>query len=126
MEALVALAIVAGVLGALGALVASTTRATRSLDARLAVVEIARALEADLPGRDRLLIGTTAGQSDGYRWRIDIRPVAGAPRRDASRDDDRRGPPPDWSPLDISIQVVAPTGLRFQLDTVRLQRRPSR
>lgn len=126
-EALVALAVVAVVLAALGSLVAATVRNAHGLDIRLALVETARALEAELPDRALLDVGTLTGDRSGFLWRVDVLPFPDVPPAAASPfEADRRPPPPPWIPLSVMIRVQAPSGQALQLDTIRLRPRPAR
>lgn len=124
-EALVALAIVAAGLAAIGSLIATTIRNVRGIDAQLALIETARAIEAGLPERSRLEIGTTAGELAGYRWRVDVLPGSDAATELSrqSMSGDRNPEPSPWTPLDVVIRVQAPTGQLLQLNTVRLRPR---
>jgi general secretion pathway protein I len=115
-EVVVALALVAVALTAIASLIATTIRATRSLDQHLSLAETARAIEAALPGRDDLKVGTSAGEMAGHRWRIDVQPFT-------ARFVDPRLPSP-WLPQTVVITVQAPGGPLLQMTTVRLQKRP--
>ncbi|MEA2938198.1 MAG: ral secretion pathway protein [Alphaproteobacteria bacterium] len=114
-EVLVALAVIAVVLTAIGSLVAASARGTRSIDAHLALVETARAIETGLPSREDLKIGSFSGELAGHRWRVDVQPFA-------ANVDSRT--PSQWIPLTVVIRVQSPAGSVLQLDTVRLRRRP--
>jgi general secretion pathway protein I len=114
-EVLVALAVVAVSLAAIGSLMAATVRGTRSIDQHLALVETARAVEAGLPDRGDLAVGSLTGDMGGYRWRVDVVPfVAGFV--------DARVPSP-WVPQTVVITVQSPAGPVLRVDTVRLRRR---
>jgi general secretion pathway protein I len=112
-EALVALAVVAVSLSAIGALIATTVRGTRSIEQHAALVEVARAVEAGLPGRDQLVAGELSGELAGHRWRVDVMPFPdqGAGLGASS-----------WRPQSIVITVRAPSGAVLRIDTVRLRR----
>jgi general secretion pathway protein I len=114
-EVLVALAVIAVVLTAIGSLVAASARGTRSIDAHLALVETARAIETGLPSREDLKTGSFSGELAGHRWRVDVQPFA-------ANVDSRT--PSQWIPLTVVIRVQSPAGSVLQLDTVRLRRRP--
>jgi len=58
-EVLVALSVVTVALGAIGSLIAVTVRGARSMPARLALVETARAVVTGLPDRDALAPATS-------------------------------------------------------------------
>ena len=114
-EVLVALAVVAVSLAAIGSLMAATVRGTRSVDQHLALVETARAVEAGLPERGDLAVGSLTGDMGGYRWRVDVVPfIAGFV--------DARLPSP-WVPQTVVITVQSPAGPILRVDTVRLRRR---
>jgi general secretion pathway protein I len=114
-EVLVALAIVATSLAAIGSVIATTARATRTLEQRVALVQTARAVEAGLPRRGQLALGSIDGEIAGHRWRIDVSPfVAGGLVEDSP-----------WVPQSIVIRVRSPSGALLQLNTVRLARRPN-
>src|SRR5258708_21911780 len=73
-EVLVALAVIAVVLTAIGSLIAGSVRGARALDQHLTLIETARAVEAGLPDRADLKLGTLAGEVSGQRWRVRVRP----------------------------------------------------
>jgi general secretion pathway protein I len=114
-EVLVALAVVAVSLAAIGSLMAATVRGTRSIDQHLALVETARAVEAGLPDRGDLAVGSLSGDMGGYRWRVDVAPYI------ASFVDARL--PSPWVPQTVVITVQSPAGPVLRVDTVRLRRR---
>jgi general secretion pathway protein I len=114
-EVVVALALIAVALTAIGSLIATTIRGTRSLDEHLSLAETTRAIEAALPSRDQLAVGSTSGEMAGHRWRIDVLPFR------ASFVDPRL--PTPWMPQTVVITVRAPDGPTLQINTVRLQRR---
>jgi len=113
-EVLVALAVVAASLAAIGALMAVSMQNVRAIDRRLEFRETLRAIMTSLPDQRDLAAGSTTGSTAGYRWRIDIAPLASevidAPTR--------------WEPDRIVITVESPSGQRMRIDTIRLQRRP--
>ena len=115
-EVVVTLAVIAAILLSVGSLVSVTVRGTHALDDHLVLVETARAIEAGLPDRNRLAIGTLSGESAGQLWRVDVQPFPGAL--------DAQSLTP-WVPLTASITVQTPDGTRFSVTTVRLARRPS-
>lgn len=114
-EVVVTLAVIAAILLSVGSLVSVTVRGTRALDDHLVLVETARAIEAGLPDRDRLTVGTLSGERDGQIWRVDVQPFPGL------LDAQVRSP---WVPLTASITVQTPRGTSFSIATVRLGRRP--
>jgi general secretion pathway protein I len=113
-EVLVALTVVAISLVAIGSLMAATVRGTRSIDQHLGLVETARAIEAGLPDRGDLAIGSLTGDMRGYRWRVDVSPFI------ANFVDPRQATP--WVPQSVVITVRSPTGPILRVDTVRLRR----
>lgn len=115
-EVVVTLAVIAAILLSVGSLVGAAVRGTRALDDHLVLVETARAIEAGLPDRDTLAVGTLSGESDGQRWRVDVRPYPG--RLDAQT-------PTPWMPLIAAITVQTPSGTSLTVTTVRLGRKPA-
>jgi general secretion pathway protein I len=112
-EVLVALSVVAVALGAIGSLIAVTVRGARSLPARIALVETARAIMTGLPDRDALTIGTFSGELAGHRWRVDVLPFG----------DLNMQQPSVWTPQTVIVRVQSPAGRIVQLNTVRIRRR---
>ncbi len=115
-EVVVTLAVIAAILLSVGSLVRVAVRGTHALDDHLVLVETARAIEAGLPGRDALTVGTSSGERDGQRWRVDVQPFAG------ELDAQAKSP---WVPLTASITVQTPGGTSLKVTTVRLGRRPA-
>lgn len=111
-EVLVALAVVAASLAAIGSLVAATVRGSRMIEQHTELVETARAIEAGLPGRDRLAVDEPAGEVAGHRWRVEVSPYSAAPAAGRAA----------WLPHSVVITVRASTGARLRIDTVRLLR----
>ena len=111
-EVLVALAVVAVALTAIGSLIAASVRGTRGLEQHLALVATARAIEAGLPGRTELKVGSFTGEVGGHRWRVDVAPFA------AFTADVRQ--PTAWIPRAVVIRVQSPGGSFLQVNTVRL------
>jgi general secretion pathway protein I len=115
-EVLVSLALVASSLAAIGALVATTMRGVDAIERHVALVETARnvaaiGLHAHVP------MGATSGQMSGHRWRIDASPWTGggvAANRDSP-----------WIPQYIRVRVQSPSGAVFNIETVRLLKRPN-
>jgi len=116
-EALIALAIVAVSLTAIGSLMAMTVRGTRSIDQHLALVETARAIEAGLPDRGDLTVGSLTGAVGAYRWRVDVLPFQ------ASFVDPQL--PTPWVPQAVVITVQSSAGPILRINSVRLHRRAS-
>jgi len=115
-EVLVALVIVTVSLAALGSLMASNRRVAASLDTHLSLVETARGIETALPDRSALG-GNMAGESGDYRWGVFVRPFV-------SNLVDPNIPTP-WIPQAVVIRVQSPQGVSLQVNTVRLQPRPT-
>jgi general secretion pathway protein I len=126
-EVLVALAVLAVVLGAIGSVVGTTVKSIRSVDRRLPLLETAQSLVASLPDRNALKPGTETGGSGGYRWRIDVVPLAApAPRTalpalNTATTTSAADTQPKWTPLAITVRVEGSDGgPPVRLDTVRL------
>jgi general secretion pathway protein I len=115
-EVLVALVIVSVSLAALGSLMASNRRVAASLETHLSLVETARGIETALPDRSAL-VGNMAGESGDYRWGVFVRPFV-------SNLVDPNIPTP-WIPQTVVIRVQSPQGVSLQVNTVRLQPRPT-
>jgi general secretion pathway protein I len=113
-EVLIALAIVAIALTAIGSLMAAAARGTRSIDEHLTLVETARAIEAALPDRKDLSIGSLAGQRGGYRWRVDVLPFRAGFVESAA--------PSAWAPRAVIITVQSPDGPVLRVNSIRLAR----
>jgi general secretion pathway protein I len=112
----VTLAVIAAILLSVGSLVRVAVRGTHALDDHLVLVETARAIEAGLPDRDALTVGTSSGERDGQHWRLDVQPFSGG------LDAQTKSP---WVPLTASITVQTPDGTSLKITTVRLGRRPA-
>jgi general secretion pathway protein I len=106
-EALVALAIVAVALASIGGLVAIVSKGTRSVSQRAALAAAAESLLTELPARSALVPGRQSGEKDGNRWSVDITQVVNRPSG-------------DWTPLQVVLDLRAPTGLTMRFTTVRL------
>jgi general secretion pathway protein I len=115
-EVVVTLAVIAAILLSIGSLVSVAVRGTHALDDHLVLVETARAIEAGLPDRNSLTVGTLSGERDGQLWRVDVQPFPG------QLDAQARTP---WVPLTASITVQTPDGTSLTVTTVRLGRRPA-
>jgi general secretion pathway protein I len=112
-EVLVALSVVAVALGAIGSLIAVTVRGARSMPARLALVETARAVVTGLPDRDALAPGNFSGELAGHRWRVDVLPFGGNLIDAQSL----------WAPQTVVVRVQSPSGRIVEIDTVRIRRK---
>ncbi len=117
LEVLVALAVLTVLLTSIGTLVAANMRGTRALDQHLALIATARAIEAGLPSASQAVDSPLTGDMNGQVWRVDYRPFTGGnvAVRHAS----------PWVPQTVTITVASPSGAKFRLETVRLQRRPT-
>ncbi len=111
-EVLVALAVISVTLPAIGTVIAATTRGARSTEDRLVLAGIAESLLTGLSDRRELRAGSSAGETGGHRWRIDISELP-RPQADATA-------PQLWAPLAIAIRVETRGGYRVQVNTVRL------
>jgi general secretion pathway protein I len=112
-ELLIALAVAAVLLSAIGSVIATTSRVARSLDGKLALVQTARSISTSLPARQQLGLGTSSGQLEAHRWRMEVRPFT------ASFIDPRR--PAPWTPQNVLITVQSPSGQIAEFHTVRLR-----
>jgi general secretion pathway protein I len=117
-EVLIALAIVAVSVVAIGSLMATNVRGVRSLEQHVALTQTARTvMTAGLPPRAELRPGTVSGQTDNYRWTIDVMPLGGAwtvPNADIP-----------WIPELVRVRVKSPSGALSDIRTVRLMQKPS-
>lgn len=116
-EVLVSLAVVAICLAAIGSLVATTLRGVSAVERHLALAETARAVVATVAPPAHVLMGVTSGEMSGYPWRVVVSPWTGG----------GVAPTPDspWIPQWVRIRVLSPSGAAFDIQTVRLQKRPS-
>ncbi len=112
---MVALGVIAASLTAIGALVAVAARGTATMEQRLAFRETLRNMMNSLPDRRDLSAGSTTGETEGYRWRVDIAPFATGPV-------DPKTPAP-WLPQAVVIRAQSPSGQQIQIDTIRLRKR---
>ena len=115
-EVLIALAVIAVCLAAIGAVVGVTSRGVRTLEQRVALVEVARGIAAGLPPHSARAIVPGSGEILGHRWRIDLMPWVGSGIVEQ--------PNSPWIPQTVTIRVQSPSGAMLALQTVRLQRRP--
>ena len=117
LEVLIALAVLAVTLSAIGSLFAANMQGTRRLEQHVALISIARAVEAGLPGPEHAVRGPLTGEMQGHPWRVDYRPFSGGLRpQQTSR----------WTPEQVTITVAGVDGSIFRLDTVRLVARAQR
>lgn len=113
-EALVALAVAAVSLAATGLLMAGNIRGSTRIEQHLGLVESLRAVETGLPDRASLSTGVLSGEMQGQAWSVDIAPFQGDfvnPRVAQI-----------WTPQEIVIKVLSPSGAALRLETIRLGR----
>ncbi|MEP9356808.1 prepilin-type N-terminal cleavage/methylation domain-containing protein [Xanthobacter sp. KR7-65] len=110
LEVLVALAVTAASLGAIVQVFGANARAARTLEQHVALLQTARAVEAGIPQRRDLALGTLDGEVAGHRWRMDVRPLDAGELPAGAR----------WVPRSVSIRVRGPSGAQITLETVRL------
>jgi general secretion pathway protein I len=115
-EVLIALAVIAVCLSAIGAAVGVTSRGVRTLEQRVALVEVARSVAASLPPHSAHAIVPGTGEILGHRWQVDLGPWVGG--------DVVEQPDSQWIPQAVTIRVRSPSGAVLALQTVRLQRKP--
>jgi general secretion pathway protein I len=117
-EVLIALALVAVSVVAIGSLMATNARGVRSLEQHVALMQTARTvMTAAIPQRAELRPGALSGQTDDYRWTIDVTPLGGGwtvPDADIP-----------WVPELVRVRVRSPSGAVSDIRTVRLMQRPS-
>lgn len=109
-EVLVALAVAAACLGAITQVSGGSARTVRTLEQRIALLQVARAVETGIPPRRDLALGRTDGEVAGHPWRMDVRPLDVGEVPAGSL----------WVPRDVQIRVRAPSGALVTVETVRL------
>jgi general secretion pathway protein I len=114
-EVLIALAVIAICLAAIGTVVGVTSRGVRSLEQRVALVEVARSVAASLPPHSDRSVVPAAGEILSHRWQIDVAPWAGGDVVEQVNS--------PWGPQTVTIHVQSPSGAVLTLQTVRLQRK---
>ena len=115
-EVLVALALVAVVIVAIGSLTAASVRGVRAFERHAMLIQETRtAMAAAIPPRNKLQVGRSSGQSEGYRWTVDVTPLGG----DWAVPDSRTA----WEPELVRIRVSSPSGATSDIRTVRLMKR---
>lgn len=118
LEVLVALALVAVSLVAIGSLMATNARGVRALEQHVALTQAVRTvMTTAIPPRAGLTPGTSSGQTDNYRWTIDVSPLG-----DGWTVPGANIP---WVPELVRVRVRSPTGAVSDIRTVRLMPRPS-
>ena len=117
-EVLIALALVAVSLVAIGSLMATNARGVRSLEQHVALMQTARTvMTTGIPPRADLSPGTLSGQTENYRWTVDVSPLGGGwtvPDADVP-----------WVPELVRVRVKSLNGAVSDIRTVRLMPRPS-
>jgi general secretion pathway protein I len=115
-EVLVALALVTVVIVAIGSLMSTSVRGVRAFERHVALMQETRtAMAAAIPPRSELQPGLSSGQSDGYRWTVDVTPLGGdwaVPNSSSA-----------WVPELVRIRVRSPSGATSDIRTVRLMKR---
>jgi len=117
-EVLIALAIVAVGIVAIGSVMATNVRGVRSLEQHVALMQATRTvMAAGIPARAKLGPGALSGQTNDYRWTIEVGPL----------DSDWAVPGADvaWVPELVRIRVRSPSGATSDIRTVRLIHRPA-
>jgi general secretion pathway protein I len=117
-EVLIALAIVAVGIVAIGSVMATNVRGVRSLEQHVALMQATRTvMAAGIPARAKLGPGALSGQTDNYRWTIEVGPLGSdwaVPGADVA-----------WVPELVRIRVRSPSGATSDIRTVRLIHRPA-
>ena len=117
-EVLIALAIVAIGIVAIGSVMATNVRGVRSLEQHVALMQATRTvMAAGIPARAKLGPGALSGQTDNYRWTIEVGPLGSdwaVPGADVA-----------WVPELVRIRVRSPSGATSDIRTVRLIHRPA-
>jgi general secretion pathway protein I len=116
-EVLIALAVVAVGIVAVGSVMSTNVRGVRSLERHVAMMQAARsAMNTGIPPRAELGPGVLSGQFNDHQWQIAIGELGGGwvvANADVA-----------WIPQLVKIHVQSPSGGAFDLQTVRLMRRP--
>jgi general secretion pathway protein I len=112
-EVLIALVVVAISIAAIGSLMSTNVRGVRKLEQHVTLMQAVRSvMAADLPPREQIAFGSSSGQTNGHRWRIDIGPM--------SEQAKASGDKPAWIPALVRVQVRSPSGAVMDVRTVRL------
>jgi general secretion pathway protein I len=116
-EVLVALTVVAVCIVGIGSVMSTNLRGVRSLEQHVALVQTARnAMATGIPPRAELAPGELSGESNGYRWQINIGSLG---EGSAAADADAA-----WIPQLVKIHVHSLSGGALDLQTIRLMHRP--
>ena len=117
-EVLIALAVIAFCIVSIGSVMSTNARGVRSLEQHVALMQTARTvMTTGIPPRADLNPGTSSGQTENYRWTVDVSPLGGGwtvPDADIP-----------WVPELVRVRVKSPTGAISDIRTVRLMPRPS-
>jgi general secretion pathway protein I len=112
-EVLIALAIVAVGIVAIGSVMATNVRGVRSLEQHVALMQATRTvMAAGIPARAKLGPGALSGQTDDYRWTIEVGPLGSdwaVPGADVA-----------WVPELVRIRIRSASGATSDIRTVRL------
>jgi prepilin-type N-terminal cleavage/methylation domain-containing protein len=111
LEVVITLGVMSILLAAISALFRTTIYGERALDQNLAMVQLARRLEAGLSFGPASV--AAQGEESGFRWRIDAVPFFA--------DNQDKLP----TPLKYKIEVRGPRGETFSVETIRLRREGS-
>jgi general secretion pathway protein I len=114
-EVLAALAVLAAGLVSIGSLVAVAAKGTRATEEHLVITETSRAIMTGLLGQRDVQANSMAGETAGFRWRLDVVPYIGEPV-DPAQHQSR------WQPFAMVVTVRSPGGRTIQINTVRLRR----
>src|ERR1700761_6886514 len=98
---------------------ATNARGVRSLESHVALTQAARTvMTAGIPQRAELAPGTSSGNSNGYRWTVEVSPLGGGwnvPDSDVA-----------WTPELVRMRVTSASGAVSDIRTVRLMPRPAK
>jgi prepilin-type N-terminal cleavage/methylation domain-containing protein len=113
-EVLVALSILAIALAPIGELIATSVHGARSIADHLSRLEIARAIMAALPSREKLVDGTLSGEIADNHWRVDVLPfpMSGTDSQPSAR----------WVAQTVIVTTRSSNGGLIKITTIRLQR----
>jgi hypothetical protein len=81
----------------------------------LLATEASRAILTGLMSRRDLEANSMAGETSGFRWRLDVAPYTGSP---VNRAPSQSG----WQPLAMVLTVRSSGGRTIRINTVRLRR----
>jgi general secretion pathway protein I len=97
---------------------AGNVRGVRAFEQHVALMQATRtAMATAIPPRGQLQQGTSSGQTDGYRWTVDVSPLGGdwtVSNSDVA-----------WVPELVRVRVRSSGGAISDIRTVRLIKRPS-